>query len=379
MQQDEVKELLGTSEAPCVSIFLPTHRAGRDTEKDPIRLKNLLNKAADAIGDRKLSDCILAPARKLLEPGTHFWRNTDLGLAIFLSPTDSRIIKLPVRLDEGVHVGDEFHIRPVLTMFDVEKHFFIIALEQENPRLYRATPSDIEPVKEPSWHESLEEFVGKTDFAADIGFHPSGPASATGENVAAKYHALGDSPEDYRQVELDRMMLSVAKAVAGFLNDRRLPLVAVGEPNLLGQFRKHNKYNHLLDKAVSRNPSHLDDQDIHKAAYDVVLETVGRPGQEARELFAESPPERMGRTPEDIVLGALDGRVSHLLLAEDADLRGRVDPEGRKVVLSREAGRDGDDLIDKIAKATLRKGGRVFVYDPVDMPDELKIAAVFRY
>jgi len=26
----------------CISLFMPTHRAGRETEQDPIRFKNLL-------------------------------------------------------------------------------------------------------------------------------------------------------------------------------------------------------------------------------------------------------------------------------------------------------------------------------------------------
>ena len=37
--------LLQTRERFCVSIFLPTHRAGPEIRQDPIRLKNLLKQA----------------------------------------------------------------------------------------------------------------------------------------------------------------------------------------------------------------------------------------------------------------------------------------------------------------------------------------------
>jgi hypothetical protein len=36
----------------CVSVFLPTHRAGREVEQVPIRLKNLLRQATDALQAR---------------------------------------------------------------------------------------------------------------------------------------------------------------------------------------------------------------------------------------------------------------------------------------------------------------------------------------
>ena len=34
---------------PCVSGFLPTHRAGREVEQAPIRLKTLLRQATEAL------------------------------------------------------------------------------------------------------------------------------------------------------------------------------------------------------------------------------------------------------------------------------------------------------------------------------------------
>jgi hypothetical protein len=34
---------------PCVSVFLPTHRAGREVEQAPMRLKNLLRQETDAL------------------------------------------------------------------------------------------------------------------------------------------------------------------------------------------------------------------------------------------------------------------------------------------------------------------------------------------
>ena len=42
---DQIKGLARQTASPSISIFLPTHRTGRETQQDPIRFKNLLRDA----------------------------------------------------------------------------------------------------------------------------------------------------------------------------------------------------------------------------------------------------------------------------------------------------------------------------------------------
>ena len=39
---DDLKALIEREGGPCVSLFMPTHRAGAETQQDPIRFRNLL-------------------------------------------------------------------------------------------------------------------------------------------------------------------------------------------------------------------------------------------------------------------------------------------------------------------------------------------------
>ena len=41
----ELEQLMRKEQPGCVSIYLPTHRTGVETQQDPIRLKNLLREA----------------------------------------------------------------------------------------------------------------------------------------------------------------------------------------------------------------------------------------------------------------------------------------------------------------------------------------------
>jgi hypothetical protein len=90
----ELRGLLVQPDAPCVSLFMPTHRGG--SEQDPIRAKNLLREAGE-----KLAACamrsrdamrLLAPARRLFEDAS-FWKHQSDGLACFLAPNYARFFR----------------------------------------------------------------------------------------------------------------------------------------------------------------------------------------------------------------------------------------------------------------------------------------------
>ena len=67
----ELRQLAETNSPGCVSIFMPTHRAGLEQQQDPIRLKNLVTEA-----ERRLAaQGMRAPdVRALLGPATELTR-----------------------------------------------------------------------------------------------------------------------------------------------------------------------------------------------------------------------------------------------------------------------------------------------------------------
>src|SRR5688572_30550523 len=91
-----LRTLIEAGSTPYVSIFMPTHRTGRDILQDPIRLKDLLREAetklAEAGAEKRLVAKVLEPAQSLLNDDM-FWQNSDLGLAIFMSDGFSEIYR----------------------------------------------------------------------------------------------------------------------------------------------------------------------------------------------------------------------------------------------------------------------------------------------
>src|SRR5438094_9157798 len=100
LNREQLEFLSQTRSRSCVSVFLPTHRAGKETLQDSVRLKNLLREAEgqlSAAGVPKLKAReLLAPARQL-EGRTSFWRHQSDGLALFLAPGFFQYFRLPIQ------------------------------------------------------------------------------------------------------------------------------------------------------------------------------------------------------------------------------------------------------------------------------------------
>ena len=88
LNRKELKGLVENPKGPCVSIFIPTHFKGPETQQDPIRLKNLLREAEQRLVELEIRPVeareLLAPAAALLDDAD-FWQHQSNGLALFMA------------------------------------------------------------------------------------------------------------------------------------------------------------------------------------------------------------------------------------------------------------------------------------------------------
>src|SRR5512134_2042147 len=98
LTKEELAALTEALATPTVSIFMPTHRVGREVQQNPVRLKNLLGEAKQKLVERGMrspeAEQLLEPAQALLD-NTDFWQHQSDGLAIFAAPDLMRTYRLP--------------------------------------------------------------------------------------------------------------------------------------------------------------------------------------------------------------------------------------------------------------------------------------------
>jgi hypothetical protein len=125
VRRTDLQRLALAWQGPCVSVFLPTHRAGREVEQAPIRLKNLLRQATDVLNSDGVRtpeiDRLLAPLRRLLDDRL-FWQYQSDGLALFSRPGWWRFFRVPLDLPELAVVADRFHVSPLLPLLTGDGH-----------------------------------------------------------------------------------------------------------------------------------------------------------------------------------------------------------------------------------------------------------------
>ena len=139
LKREDLKELISEQKGICVSLYMHTHRAGSETQQDPIRLKNLLKEAEEGLIRAGLrtpeADGLLKPAKDLLLDGL-FWKHQSDGLVIFLSQDFFRFYRVPAEFPDIAVVTGRFHLKPLLSYFSGDGRFYVLALSQNEVRLY---------------------------------------------------------------------------------------------------------------------------------------------------------------------------------------------------------------------------------------------------
>ncbi len=379
LTRDELKELMTQGSGFCVSLFMPTHRAGREVQQDPIRFKNLLREAEDrliAAGQQATeAEGLLKPARQILND-SDFWRHQSDGLAVYLSSEMFRYYQLPLSFQELVIVSHRFHCKPLLRLANGDRQFYLLALSQHQVRLLEATAHRIGEIKLENIPNGIEEILQYYDLEERL-LH----ARALGgrSNRATVFHGHG-AENDKIKTHLLEYFRQIDEGLKGWLKNRRSPLVLAGVDYLFPLYREANTYPYLLSEGVAGNPEKLNLQELHKRALGIVEPYFLRAQQEAMDQYRQLAGS--GRASDDletVLEAAYHGQVESLFIADGVQQWGRFDPEQKQTTWHEAAEPGDEDLLDVTARYTFLNGGTVYLVEPQQVPSGRLLAAVFRF
>lgn len=378
-QRKDLHELLTGATSPAISLYLPTVVAGREVRQNPIRLKNLLARAAEQLrADEKRSaaDELLAPAAALVEDN-EFWRRQEKGLAVFLARGFSRTHRLPLDVAEETVIGPEFHIKPLLPLLDDAGPFWLLTITAGRTRLFRGARWDFTEIVA-DLPQGIEAVGGSTQYqqthsAAPTGRHTGG---------LAKAQPLGDTPEELRKTELIELLRRIAAAIEARVAASPATLIVAAAPEIQGHFREIARPKDILPQGIADNPDALRLDELHRRAY-ALLEAksaAARRGSLDRlnTLLGNGDGRATIRLAE-IVKASSEGRVDTLFVTGDEHLWGCFDTGSGHVVAHGSAAPGDIDLLDHAAVLTLRQGGEVAIVDAACLPRQTNVAAILRY
>lgn len=385
LTRSELRELMEQDPRIGVSLFMPTAKAGKDVEKNPIRFKNLLaevgRRLEESGDDRWRSEqairSFLKPAYRLLED-TRFWRHQERGLALFLADGFHRLYRLPVPLEELGVVNRRFQISPLLPLLSGDGRFSVLCLTRESIRLYTATRHGIRRVGLRQTPTHFGEVVGSDRDEQHLQWH-TGTPHLPGDR-AAVFHGHGEGDDDDK-AELQKFYSAVADRLPSELEDREVPLVLAGLDHVVALYREVDRKSNVTDGHVGVHPDAIDPEELGERAWRIVEPLFDSQRRMAQDSFRSlSATDRTSVKLEEIVPASVDGRIGTLFVAPHHHRWGRFDRGSRRLELCEAPRVDNEDLVDLAAVQTLTRGGDVFVTEEgKEMPDPAPVAAIYRY
>ncbi len=384
LRMKDLKELIGEYEGPCVSIYMPTHRSGKEVEQDPIRFKNLVRQAITQLEELGMRSAdareMLSVTDPLLED-IMFWRHQSDGLAVFVCRDKKSFhqFRLPFSFPELVVAGDRLHIKPLVPVITNDGKFYILAISQDRVRILQGTRDSVAEVDLEDIPSSLAEALRFEQPQKQLQFHTGSPGQ--GGRRDAMFFGAGDADPDVKN-EILRYFQQVDRGVIELLKEEQVPLILAGVEYVFPIYREASKYQHIAEQGIAGNPDETSAKELHEKAWEII-----RPHfKEQQRKAIERVEEVLGSDRKDgsssfmeIVPAAQQARIETLLVPYGVQQWGTYDPETATVELHDERQPGDQDLLDYAVTHTLATGGSVYAMEPENVPGDGGVAAIFRY
>jgi len=377
--RDALRSLAAHHGGTCVSIYMPTHRAGPETQQSPIRLRNLLRTAEEQMVARGLrapeARALLAPAERLAAD-SDFWRRQGDGLAAFISAEGISAYRLPLGFEEIAVIGDRMHIRPLLALFTGTGRFYVLAISQNTVRLLQGTRQSVADVDLAGAPHSMAEALHDDDFEKHTQLRSLSRFGGSG----ARGPVVGHGHEIDEKERIRRYLQLVNHGVHDALREGPHPLVLAAVEYEMALYREVNTYPHLLAEGIVGNPDLASADDLYRRGRDIVAPIFRQATADAVARYHSLA--GTGSTADDVaevVRAAASGRVDVLLVGSETYAWGTFDPGSLAVALHDQPRNGDEDLLDRAAVETLLKGGTVYTVADDDLPGGSAVAAILRY
>lgn len=384
LKQKGLQQLLETSGKWCVSLYMPTHRVGREQQQDPIRFKNLAAGAQEKLLEYGLSrpkvQELMHPAESLLTDGD-FWQHQSDGLAIFLTSEFSQSFRLPYEFDEMVSIGNNFHIKPLLPLLSQDGQFYILALSMNEIRLFLGTRDTIDQVELGGIPTNMQEALWMDDPEKHVDFHTGAGSTGREGKRQAVFHGHG-SKQSEEKTNILRYFQKVDRGLKDLLEEQTIPMVLAGVDYLLPIYHKANTYQGLLEKGLEGNPEDLNEKELHRLVWNLVEPLFKEEQIQTMEQFKRLHGQQNDRASDDlktVVKAANFGQVETLFVPFGVQRWGRYDSQQNKVILEKKPTPENEDLLDFAAMHTLFNSGKVYAIQPDKLPGDGELAAILRY
>jgi hypothetical protein len=376
-----IQELLSADQAPCLSLYMPTHQNHPENLQDIILFKNLVRQMEESLMQKYSSGEVqkhLDPLKTLVD-NNDIWYHTLDGLAVFSAEGIFEVIRLNKSVEELAIVADSFHTKPLRQYLQSVDHFHVLCLTLHDIRLFEGNRHSLTEVElTADTPKTITEALGDelTDKHSTIASY-----GGVGGESTSMHHGHGGYKEESEK-DAERFFRVVANAIyEHFSKPSGWPLILAALPEHHNLFQKVSKNPLLLPKGIAINPSSVSPDQLAKMAWEIMEPEYNLKLDSLVERFEQARANGKGSDDyKEVAVAAVEGRIDTLIVEADRIIAVRV----TNLVTGNTQKKDMinpkvDDLLDDMGELVIKMGGQLMVLPTGKMPSETGLAAIFRY
>lgn len=381
LTKELIQELLAVNQAPCLSLYMPTHNTHPKNLQDSILFKNLVQQMEESLMQKYSA----AEAQKHLEPfnklfnDNNIWDHTLEGLAVFSAKGTFKVVGLHKSVEELAMVADSFHTKPLRQYLQSVDNYHVLCLTLHDIRLFEGNRHTLAEVKlAADIPKTISEALGDelTDSHTTVASY-----GGSGGESSPMHHGHGGNKEETEK-DAERFFRVVAGAIyEHYSKPSGWPLILATLPEHQSLFQKVNKNPLLLSIGISINPSSVSPDKLANMAWEMMEPEYNLKLDSLVARFEQSRANGKGSDDyKEVAVAAVEGRVDTLIVEADRIIAARV----TNLVTGNTQKKDlinpkVDDLLDDMGELVTKMGGHVMVLPTGKMPSETGLAAIFRY
>lgn len=358
ISRSQIKALQAHREYPSVSILAPTHRSAPDNRKDPIKVKNLVEKAVDRLHD-EFPKREVAPIVKNLKGlvAAVKWRHTFDGLALFASRDTAESYTLPFKVKPRAMIDETFATRDLVYSVNRAAPYRVLLLSHES-RLFDG------------WTTQLDEHTAKPFPMIHRG---RGGAARLPGGQGVNRSAVRDEAQRTYFKGVDEALSAVQKTSA-------LPIVLVGVERNLAYFQEVTRNKSAIIGVHAGNHERTSPSDLGKLVWPVADSAFAMKRMDALVQLDQAVSMRRSASGLDQVWrAAIAGKCRTLLVEKDFKHPADVNTAGDRLLAYTGKGANAlDDAVDELVEHVMAGGGDVHFLASGDLALHQRIAAVLR-
>ena len=384
LDRETMSQLLAKREAPCLSLYQPTHRSFPERQQDAIRFKHLVRELEDSLKQQGRGDqakALLKPFHDLIDD-PDFWNSNRDGLAVFAAADYFEVFRLQRSVPELAVANDRMHLKPLLRIAQSADRYQILAITLDSVRLFEGNRDGVDEVQlGEGVPNTVEEALGRElTEKGQTGF-PQGYSRAGERGDPMQVESGGAGRQDEIDRDRERFFREVDRAILEHHSRKsRLPLILAALPEHQFHFRKLSHNEFLLPEGIENDASLLSHDELRQKSWMVMQPRYIKRLEGFINQYGESRGQGLATDQlEQIGQATLEGRVATLLVEAERRIPGIVDKQQGKAVAVEADSATTPDLLDELTIWTLEQGGEVIAVPTERMPTESGAAAIYRY